>query len=53
MEKTEICYCCRSDVAGYLKACNRLLNRTGEAPLSPHERQLVLLYTRKLIEAFL
>lgn len=53
MNDTNIHSCFRLDVAAYMKACDRLLRGTSDVPLSPHEKEMILLYTRKMIEAFL
>ena len=53
MNEARIVYCFRPDVAEYIRACECLLTKSCEVSLSPHEREVILLYTRKLIEAFL
>ena len=43
----------RPDVSDYVQACKRLLNASGELALTAHEREIILLYARKLIEKVL
>lgn len=43
----------RPSVFAYIKLCERLLNHSPDVPLTPHERELILLHTRKVIERFL
>ena len=49
MSEKKVLYYLRSDVAEYL----RVLKKSREVPLTPLEQEVVLLYTRKLVEAFL
>jgi hypothetical protein len=53
MSEAEIIHCVKRDVAAYLRACEHLLAQARALPLTAHERQIILLYTRKVIEAFL
>ncbi len=53
MREATIHYCFRPDVADYLRACEQLLKNSRETPISQHEQEVILLYARKLIEAFL
>jgi hypothetical protein len=53
MSETKLLYCVRPDVTEYLRACEALLKKSRETPLTPLEQEVVLLYTRKLVEAFL
>jgi hypothetical protein len=53
MKEASIHYCFRSDVVEYLRACERLLKNSRETPLTAHEQEVILLYARKLVEAFL
>ena len=53
MSETKVLYYLRSDVGEYLQACEALLKKSQETPLTPLEQEVVLLYTRKLVEAFL
>jgi hypothetical protein len=52
MSEAEIIHCVKRDVAAYLRACEHLL-RAREVPLTAHEREMILLYTRRVIEACL
>jgi hypothetical protein len=53
MNEKKVLYYLRSDVSDYLRVCDVLLKKSPEAPLTSLEREVILLYTRKLIEAFL
>ena len=53
MREKKVLYCLRSDVSDYLRICEALLKKSPEAPLTSLEREVILLYTRKLVEAFL
>jgi hypothetical protein len=53
MSEAKIHYCFRPDVAEYIRACECLLKESCDAPLSSHEQEVILLYARKLVEAFL
>lgn len=52
MSEAEIVHCVKRDVAAYMRACEHLL-QAREAPLTAHEREMILLYTRRVIEACL
>ena len=53
MKEASIHYCFRPDVVEYLRACERLLKNSRETSLTAHEQEVILLYARKLVEAFL
>jgi hypothetical protein len=53
MSEKKVLYCLRSDVSDYLRVCEVLLKKSPETPLTSLEREVILLYTRKLVEAFL
>jgi hypothetical protein len=53
MREAEIVHCVKRDVAAYMRACEHLLAQEREPPLTAHEREIILLYTRKVIEACL
>lgn len=53
MTDTKIYYRVRPSVFAYVKLCTRLLNHTAHVPLTGQEREMILLYTRKLVERFL
>ena len=53
MSEKKVLYYLRSDVAEYLRVCEALLKKSREVPLTSLEQEVVLLYTRKLVEAFL
>lgn len=53
MSDVTLYYRVRPSVFAFVKLCTRLLNHTEHVPLSEQERELILLYTRKLIERFL
>ena len=52
MSETWIYYRARPSVYAYIKLCTRLLDHSHHVPLTAQERELILLYTRKLIEQF-
>lgn len=53
MSETKIYYRARPSVYAFTKLCIRLLDHAYHVPLTAQERELILLYTRKLIERFL
>jgi hypothetical protein len=53
MNEKKVLYYLRSEVSDYLRVCDVLLKKSPQAPLTSLEREVILLYTRKLIEAFL
>jgi hypothetical protein len=53
MSDTNIYYRVRPTVYAYIKLCTRLLNHADHVPLTTQEREMILLYTRKLVERFL
>jgi hypothetical protein len=53
MSEKKVLYYLRPDVAEYLRACEAILKRSRETPLTTLEQEVVLLYTRKIVEAFL
>ena len=53
MSEAQIHYCFRPDVLAYMRACEHLLKKSRETPLTPHEQEVIILYTRKVVEAFL
>ena len=47
-------YCqIRPSVHAFVKLCTGLLDHTEHVPLTEQEREMILLYTRKLVERFL
>ncbi|MCC2643295.1 MAG: hypothetical protein K0S45_3708 [Nitrospira sp.] len=53
MNEAKIYYHVRPSLYAYIKLCNRLLDHSEHVPLTLQEREVLLLYTRKLIERFL
>jgi hypothetical protein len=53
MNDRKILYHVRPDVSDYIQVCSRLLRASSDSSLTLHERELIVLYTRKLIEKFL
>ena len=53
MSEAQLYYRVRPSVYAFVKLCTRLLEHTEHVPLTPQERETILLYTRKLVERFL
>jgi hypothetical protein len=53
MKDMKVLHYVRVDVSDYVQACKRLLRTSSEPALTPHEREIILLYARKLIEKVL
>jgi hypothetical protein len=53
MTEAKIYYRVRPSVFAYIKLCSRLLDHADHTPLTSQEREMILLYTRKLVERFL
>jgi hypothetical protein len=53
MSDAKVYYRVRPSVYAFTKLCTRLLEHSEHVPLTPQERETILLYTRKLVERFL
>ena len=53
MSDAKLYFRVRPSVYAFVKLCARLLGHSEHVPLSSQEREMILLYTRKLVERFL
>ena len=53
MSDAKLYFRVRPSVYAFVKLCARLLDHSEHVPLSSQEREMILLYTRKLVERFL